>query len=76
MLPAHPKDRAVTQNASRAAGLFVPKANARCGILSFLLCLTCLAPTVDVLRRPMVPVVVVTQLVTRWLRAQWRDHEH
>ncbi len=41
-----------------------PEANARCGVPPLLLCLTCVAPSVDVLRRPLVSAAVVTQLVT------------
>ena len=41
-----------------------PEANARCGLPSLLLCLTCLAPSVDVRWCPLVSVAVVTHLVT------------
>jgi hypothetical protein len=41
-----------------------PEANARCGLPPHLLRLTCLAPSADVLWRPLVSVAVVTQLVT------------
>jgi hypothetical protein len=41
-----------------------PEANARCDVPSVFLCLTCLAPSVDVLQRPLVCIVVVTHLVT------------
>ena len=37
-----------------------PEANARCEVPPLLLCLTCLAPSVDVLRRPLASPVVVT----------------
>jgi hypothetical protein len=41
-----------------------PEANARGRLPLPLLCLTCLAPSVDVRRRPLVFAVVVTHLVT------------
>jgi hypothetical protein len=45
-----------------------PEANARCGLPPLLLWLTCLAPSVDVLRRQLVSAAVVTQLVTHRLK--------
>ena len=41
-----------------------PEANARCGLPPLLLRLTCLAPSVDIRRRSLVSVAIVTQLVT------------
>jgi hypothetical protein len=50
-----------------------PEANARCGLPPLSPFLTCAPPSVDVLRRPLVFVAVVTQLVThRPVRAWWQ----